>query len=299
MVEAVLYGMKPCLICILFLLNCLAPTLRAHLSPDDSLDQIELKLKASPNDVSLLLDKAHVLIVMGQGDKAEAALKRVDALEKERAADTAYLYILLYQARGDLEKAFEISDWGIKQFPENHFQWDIRGRIAKDAGKTEEAIHAMRQGLRYRETVTPLDYIHIVNILLEGNQAGNKERTVALLREGIARVDHPSELLHLSIRLNSELERYDQALADIDLLETHYGRQVPFAAKRAEVLENAGRNAEAVKAYQSAVALLEALPEKKQNKQVTQLKKVFQMAADELSEMPDGQAAGENELVPR
>jgi tetratricopeptide (TPR) repeat protein len=259
------------------------------LSPDDSLDQIELKLKDKPNDVLLHQDKAHVLLIMEQWVKAEAALKQVDELQQERDADTTYLYVLLYHNRGDLKNAFEISDGGIQQFPENHFQWEIRGRICKEAGKTEEAITAMTQSLRFRETVNTLNYIQIITILLERNQAGDKERTVALLQEGITRVDSPSELLHLSIRLNSELERYDEALEGIKKLEMHYGKQVPFAAKRAAVLEEAGRNAEAAKAYRSAIALLEALPEKKQNKQVTHLKKVFQLAADELSEIPDGQ----------
>lgn len=294
--EAIPYYMKRTILLVLVLLTGLVPSLRAHLSPDDSLDQIELKLKEKPNDVSLLLDKAHVLIIMNQGDKAEAALKRVDELEQERGSDTTYLYILLYHKRGDLKKAFEISDWGIQQFPENHYQWEIRGRICKEVGQTEEAITAMTLSLRYRNTVNPLNYIRIVTILLERNQAGDKEKTVALLQEGIARVDSPSELLHLSIRLNSELGRYDQALKNINQLEAHYGLQVPFAAKRAAVLEDAGRNAEAVKAYRSAIARLEALPEKKQNKQVTQLKKVFQMAIDELSEMPDAQPVDKKSL---
>lgn len=290
-----MYGMKRYLVGVVVLLLCLAPTLRAHLNPDDSLDEIERKLTANPDDVPLLLDKAHVLIVLGQGDKAAATLKHVDALEKERSADTAYLYILLYHKRGELKKAFERSDWGIQQFPENPFQWEIRGRIAQETGRTDEAIHAMRQSLRYRETVNPLNYIQIVTLLLEGNHADSKERTLELLREGIARVDHPSELLHLSIRLNSELARYDQALADMDALETHYGKQVPFAAKRAEILEDAGRNAEAANAYRSAIALLEARPPEKQNAQVTHLMNVFQSAVDELSDKPDEQPAGEKE----
>ena len=291
--------MKRYILLLLFLLTGIPASLRAHLSTDDSLDQIELKLKDKPNDVSLLLDKAHVLLIMDQWEKGEAALRRVDELQQKRDADTTYLYILLYHKRGDLKKAFEISDEGIRQFPENHFQWEIRGRISKDAGKTEEAINAMTQSLRYRKTVNSLSYIQIINILLERNQAGDKERTLALLQGGIERVDNPSELLHLSIRLNSELERYDQALSDINTLEMHYGIQVPFAVKRAAVLEEAGRNTEAAEAYRSAIALLEALPEKKQNRQVTHLKKVFQMAADQLSEMPDGQQVADQQVEPR
>ncbi len=257
------------------------------MSPDDSLDQIELKLKERPTDVSLLQHKVYVLIVLGRLAEAEAVLRRVDGLEKKRDADTTYLYIHLYHKRGNLKKAFEISDGAMKQFPENHYLWEIRGQVAKDAGKTEEAIMAMTECLRYRKTVNALNYIQITNILLERDQAGDRERTVALLQEGIARVDHPSELLHLSIRLHSELGRFDQALEDIDKLETQYGKQVPFAAKRAAVLEEVGRNAEAANVYRSAIALLEGLPENKQNKQVAHLKKVFQVAVDELSEMPD------------
>ena len=157
--------MKRYILTVLFLLTLLVPSLRAHLSPDDSLDQIELKLKDKPNDVLLLQDKAHVLLIMEQLVKAEAALKQVDELEKERDADTTYLYILLYHKRGDLKKAFEISDGGIKQFPENHFQWEIRGRICKEADKIEEAITAMTQCLQTRKTVNALNYIQIINIL--------------------------------------------------------------------------------------------------------------------------------------
>jgi len=285
-VEARLKFMKRYLFIVLFLLAGLVPGVRGHLSPDDSLDQIERDLKDKPNDILLLLDKAHVLIIMNQWEKGGDVLRRVDELEPVRRADTSYLYVMLYHKQGDLKNAFEISDWGIKHFPENHFQWEIRGRIARDAGRTDEAIWAMSKSLRCRETVNPLNYMQIINILLERNQAGDKEQTLELLQSGIERVEHPSELLHLSIRLNSELGRYDLALEQIDMLEAAYGKQVPFATKRAAVLEEAGRNAEAANAYRSAIALLEALPEKKHNKQVEQLKKVFQMAVDELSALP-------------
>jgi tetratricopeptide (TPR) repeat protein len=290
--------MKRYLLLLLFLVPGIVPGVLAHMSPDHSLRLVEIKLNDKPNDVSLLLEKARLLIIMREWDNAEAALRQIDEVEKERGVDTLYAYILLYHKRGDLKHAFELSNTGIRQFPENDLQWEIRGSICNDLGKTEEAIDAMSQSLRYRKTVHPLSYIQIATILLGRNHAGDKERTLALLREGIARVDHPSELLHLSIRLNAELERYDQALEDVNKLEMQYGKQVPFAAKRAEVLEKAGRNAEAVKAYRSAIALLETLPEKKQNKQVMHLKEVFQVAVDELSELPDAQYVVEREWGP-
>lgn len=291
--------MKLLRLLILILLTGLVPSLRAHLNAHDALDESERQLKEHPSDVSLLQEKAYLLISLNQGGQAEDVLKQIDELEKERDANTTYLYILLYHKRGDLKKAMEISDWGIKQFPDNYFQWEIRGRVTYDAGKTEEAITAMTQSLRTRKIVNSPNYIQITNILLERNQAGDKERALALLEEGIARIEHPSELLHLSIRLNTELGRYDQALEEINHLEEHDGKQVAFAVKRAEVLEDAGRNAEAANAYRSAIARLEALPEKEQNKQVTQLKKVFQMAVDELSALPDGQSVDQAAVLTR
>lgn len=294
--EVVLFYMKIYILLIPYLLVLFAPELQAHVTLGDSLDRVEHKLKEQPDDVSLLLKKAHVLIIMEQGDQAEAILKQVDELKKERDADTAYLYLLLYEKRGEFEKAFEISDWGISQFPEDHFQWEIRGRLAKAAGEREEAITAMTKSLRYSKTVNPQSYIQLTTMLLESNQSQDKERAVALLREGIPRVEYPSELLHLSIRLNSELGRYDQALENINQLEMQYGKQVPFATKRAQVLEEAGRNAEAANAYRSAIILLEGLPEKKQNNQIDNLKNIFQMAVDELSEIPEGQQADDKTL---
>ncbi len=247
----------------------------AHIDPWMGLDQIENELKAKPEDVSLLIDKTHVLIRMGRLDEAKVTLQRVDQLEKEKSADSTFTYIFFYQKSGNDKKAFELSNWGIKQFPDNYYQWNIRAVIAMKTGRVSEAIEALSKCLSIDPKGNLYNYVFLADTLMKRDKKGDKEKALAAVRQGIANFTNAidaSQLLHLSIRINTELKHFDDAIKNIESLEKLFGKRIPYAVKRAEILELAGRQQEIIDAYDEVISMLNALPEQKQNTQTDKMR---------------------------
>lgn len=230
----------------------------AHLSPTNSLVEIERQLEENPDDVPLLLDKAHLLQQNRRLEASEAVLESTDTLEKPRGADAQYLWIALKWRQGELEEALKLSDQGIREFPDNFFQWQLRGQILMDADREDEAIDAFRQALEFNEADNSRGHVFVSRLLIERNEEGDKEEAVKLLNRAIEGTAGQSELHHMSLQLELELGNYDKALGHLDVLVQRFGNQITFARRRAEILEAAGRIEQSIAAYESALALTDA-----------------------------------------
>ncbi len=263
----------------LLLLFLFLPNLAlAHIEPWMQYGQLERELAENPDDLPLLIDKAHYLIQMGRLDEADVTLQRVEELEPTRSADATYTNILLLQSRGEIEKAFGMSDWGIKQFPDDYYQWNIRAMLSVKAEKYSLAIEALNKCVSIDGEKDPYNYIVITKLLLKRNDKGDKEKALALLNKRISNITNKYEagqLLQLTISINTYLKRYEEALKNIKRLEKQHGEQIPYTVKRAEILKLAGRYKEAIDAYDSAISILDELPKNRRNKRTDEMKALY------------------------
>ena len=93
-------------------------------------------------------------------------------------------------------------------------------------------------------------------------RAGIEHIDVALqgLDEGLERLGQPITLQLYAIDLELELGRHDAALARLDRIASRADRKETWLVRRGEILEQAGRPAEARAAYVAAIEAVQALP---------------------------------------
>lgn len=90
--------------------------------------------------------------------------------------------------------------------------------------------------------------------------AGRRTEAVRALDAGIARLGPVAALELAAVDLEVDLERWDAALRRLDRLLQQTPRQPAWTARRGEILEKAGRAADAHRAFASALAMIEARP---------------------------------------
>jgi predicted Zn-dependent protease len=85
------------------------------------------------------------------------------------------------------------------------------------------------------------------------------------LDEGIRRLGPLVTLELYAIDLEARLKRYDDALTRLDTVSAQSPRKETWLARRGEILQQAGRPADACAAYRSALASIDALPPSRRN----------------------------------
>lgn len=257
----------------------------AHIAPTIDLDQIDRELSEKPNDVSLLTDKAHALIQRGRLNEAEVVLTGIEKLESVRSADATYTQILLYHLKGEDEKAHKLSDWGLKQYPNDYYQWDIRSRLAIKAEDWTEAIKALSQCVTVDPEKDSYNFVLLTRMFLMRDNPGDKEKALSILSERISKIadkTETSQLLQLAISINLDLKRYDDAIGNIAGLEKLYGKQIAYEVRRAKIYEQAGRLEKAVASYESAISMIDSTPKHSQSKQTDRMKVQYIEAKDSI-----------------
>lgn len=89
------------------------------------------------------------------------------------------------------------------------------------------------------------------------------------LDEGVRRLGPLMVLQLYAIDLELAGKRYDAALARLDTLAAQSPRKEPWLARRGEILEQAGRAAQARLAYEQALAAIESLPARHRQTEAT------------------------------
>ncbi|MGB0372441.1 MAG: tetratricopeptide repeat protein [Opitutales bacterium] len=238
----------------------------AHVTPTQTLAQLEIDLEKDPENTSLLLDKAHLLQLEKRLDESEEILIQVAELESPPSSDAVYLWVSLGMRKELFEDALKMSDGGIEAYPENFFQWQIRGQLFMQMERVDDSVEAFKESLKYDMSGSQRGYVFIARILLGRDEPGDKEHAVSLLNQAIEKLGNLSELHHMCSRLEMELGRYDAALGHIDALIERFGERVTFSMKRAEYLEKAGRYELAIEEYESVLSMLDVSEESKYGK---------------------------------
>jgi len=89
------------------------------------------------------------------------------------------------------------------------------------------------------------------------------------LDEGVRRLGPIVPLQLLAIQLELTGKRYDAALARLDTLASQSARKESWLVRRGEILEQAGRAAQARLAYEQALAAIESLPARHRTTETT------------------------------
>jgi tetratricopeptide (TPR) repeat protein len=238
--------------------------------------------------VAVLLAPAPVL-AHGAFDARVAALSA--RIEEQPSADRYLERSVLYRGNGDLAAALADLEQAERLDPTRTDLGLHRGRLALDAGRPKEAVAPLQallaetpnhpeanlalaralaelgqsrdaaahytRAIEAAPVAIPSHYLERADVLLA---AGEPQVALEGLDEGLGRLGPVVALANRAIEIELARGRVDAALVRLDRLALRASRQETWLARRAEILEDSGRRAEARAAYASALAEIERLP---------------------------------------
>ncbi len=245
--------------CIIHIL--LMASLLAHPDPSHTLQQLEEHLKESPNDASLLKQKAELFLNTGHPDQARPIVEQLLSRHPDQP-QFLLLDVQLYLCQKKHTIALAKAQALTSAHPTFSSGWKYLGIIAAECGEMDSAINAMRRHIADEPKPSPTDVLTCAAWMRDRAEPEDAAAAISLLDQGLAKLGMLSGLQYEAIKLEVQLTRYDSALRRIDALAARFHPSVDLSLRRADVLEKAGRHQEAAAACDSALALLALLPAK-------------------------------------
>lgn len=246
--------MKPS--AFLALLPFFAGPLNAHPDPGHSLIEIDRHLAASPDDPQLLLRKAELFLQAGHPDLSLPITARLLEISPDDPT------VLLARARvaaalGRFDQAIADATAITRRFPRFAGAWALLARLHHESGRPDEAIAAKLRQLDADGHPDPGDFLSAAAWLRDRGRTGDADAALGVLDRAGSVFGSLVGIQQSAIAIECSLGRYDAALARVDLLVGKYHPSVSFSLLRADIFEAAGRDAEAARACDSALALLD------------------------------------------
>ena len=252
------------------LLFALSLPAAAHDPLDEQIAEFSIRIRQDPGNAVLYLRRGELYGDLGE---TQAALEDFD-----RAARLAPRLMSIDLARGKtllgvgrLAEAGTALERFLSRQPDHPNALVARARVwaglnqyraaANDYGRAIELEARLRQP-------NPDHYLERAHIVAS---LGSQHRVEALagLDEGICALGPLASLQVYAIELELGLKRYQAALNRLDSLLAQSARKDSWLARRGEILEQAGRLAEAQQAYTQALAAVESLPVRHQKTRAT------------------------------
>ncbi len=235
----------------------LAPAaVRAHGSLHEQLARLDAEIKDRPGDADPLVRRGAAYLAHGDFDAALADFGRATALapqldELDRWKGEALL------GAGRAIAAKPALDRYLQRHPGDPHALVLRARALRALGAPREAVGDYDRALAARGAPTPDEILERTDAQLEAGQAD------AALRGLEAAMKRMGPLITLDLKaleIESGAKRWDAALARVDRITAAMPRKETWHLRRAELCTQAGRPADAKRAYAATLDALGALP---------------------------------------
>ena len=241
----------------------------AHAGVEVLDDTSRAEVTRHPESAPAHLQRAYVLQMKGQWDAAleeaeEAAARGADPDVVGQAKGAVYLeagFPRMAKIELDRVLARRPDAWGIV------FE---RGRAWLAIGNAEAAARDFGEAIAKGPNPTPEQVIARRDALLS---LGKKDDALRALDEGMARVGRVVTLVMPAVDIEVELGRYEAALARLDALAKTAPPNPIWIARRGEILDKAGRPADARAEYAKALQLIDTRTAARRGKPFDDLKR--------------------------
>ena len=227
----------------------------------DQILTINAQIAQTPANAELWLRRGELHHAHGDWEAARADYDKVTQLDP-RLAVVDLARGRLFLQTGALTAAEEALDRFIAAHPQSAAGLVTRARVKRRLGAIEEAVADYDQAITFATQPEPDYYLERAELIASRGAEGI-DRAIRGLDEGLARLGEPVTLALAAIELEVGAARYDAAIERIDVICSRTPRKELWLVRRGEVLEKAGRGAEARAAYRAAVAAIDALPEQR------------------------------------
>lgn len=237
--------------------SSLALVAHAHHVDAGALARTAQALALRPDDAALLQRRAELLEAAGRAAEARTDIER--AIESAPLEAPAYLVLArLCRATGEHELAAQACAVHLEFAPDSAAGWKLAARLAVSAGQPEQAVASFDRALQL-EPSDPDLWLERARVTA-GLPNGGIERALSGLDAARGQLGALVALESYAVELELVLGRPDVALERWARVEPPGPRNETWLARRAELLEAAGRTTEAHSAYRTALARCVGLP---------------------------------------
>lgn len=238
----------------------LAPApVSAHGAYAERLAHADARIEAEPRQAEAFVARAGVHFAHGRFDPALADLERARQLEPGRA-DLALLRGRVLAAAGRHAEAEQVLGAFVAREPGHADAWLLRARSRAALGRPSGAADDYARAIALAPVPLPDLYLEHSRMLVA---AGRSDEAIATLDAGMARLGPLLVLAGEAVEIEAARGRFDAALLRLESITAQAPRKAPWLARRALILERAGRGEQARRAAQQALSELAALPERR------------------------------------
>jgi tetratricopeptide (TPR) repeat protein len=230
----------------------------AHDDLDRQIARVTARLAADPGNASLLLRRAELHRQHRDWDRSLADLIRAEAADPSND-DVTFARGRLFRDAGWPRAALLVLAPYLAAHPDHGPAHLVRARALVDVGRFADAVSAYDDAVTHLPVRQPDHYVERARA---ARRAGGEHLAAAVrgLDAGMDDLGPIVTLELLAIETEVELGRHDAALARIDARLRRAPRPESWLVRRAEVLERAGRPADAAESCRAALAAIDDLP---------------------------------------
>jgi predicted Zn-dependent protease len=249
----------------------------AHDSTEVAIARITSELSKQPEEARLYVDRASLHLehrdwkaCLADLDRADHGAKSDLALNRMRGR--------AFAMGGKSKDAVRALDAHLKSHPSDAAAWMEMAHVHESLGEITTAADDFQNAIRLMPHPEPDAIIECSDLL---RKAGRDDEALALLN----RAPLLTVIVDRAIAIDLAHARHDSALRRIDPLIAVTKVQEPLLAKRASILAQAGRQADAISAWKSLSERLENLPpETRQSRAMLTLASQCRLALDSLNQ---------------
>ena len=235
---------------------CASGKAGAHGDVHERINAITVQIKQSPSNAPLYFERAELYRVDGDFTNALADLNLAARIDPTLRRVDFCRGRVLFEA-GKLNEALPPLNKYLATNPEDPEAYTTRARALRKVSQFKPAAEDYTIAIETTRIPSPELYIERAECF---RGLGRLEEALRGLDEGIRKFGPLVTFELPAIDLEVALKRYDAALARIDRVSARWQRKETWLVRRAEVLKQAGREAESKKSYADALAALDRLP---------------------------------------
>lgn len=261
----------------------LAAAAWGHGSLHERIAALSAEIAKRPDDAGLRFQLAEIRCQHGDWAEALVSLDKVEQLAPGRFP-TDMLRGRAALGAGRAADAKAALDRFIAAHPGNAQALTLRARAFGRLEKGGQCLDDYRAALAAEARPEPDIFQEVADALAF---RGHEDEAVRVLDAGIAKLGMIPSLALKAIAMEVKLKHYDAALARMEAMQKAAPRPEPWMAKRAALLEQAGRFEESKAAWESLASHLAALPDnERRSHAMSTLTEQSKLALEKLKKRP-------------